>query len=136
MENGILHQETLERAEVRLPRWMAGIAAAATAIIFALGHMRAAAGFALGAGIAIIGYNWLHQIVVALVEQRGARPSRLLIGKLLIRYPLAVVTVFIFYREAWLPFEAVLAGLFIPAAGAIAESLYQISSAFRHSKAA
>jgi|SRR5579872_3049008 len=132
----MLHRGTLEQAEARLPRWMAGIAAAGTALFFALGHARAAAGFALGAAIAIIGYNWLHQIVVALVEQSGARPSRLLIGKLLIRYPLAVVAVFIFYREAWLPFEAVLAGLFIPAAGAIAESLYQIGSAFRHSKTA
>jgi len=34
-----------------------------------------------------------------------------------------------------LPFEAVLVGLFVPMAGALAESVFQIGSALRHSKA-
>jgi ATP synthase I chain len=114
---------------------MAGITAAGTLAALALGQPRAAGGFALGALIAILGYSWLHQAVVGIMNQGGRRPSRILPGKLLVRYPVAVIAVFIFYRERWLPFEAVLAGLFIPAAGAVAESLYQISAAFRHSKA-
>jgi len=46
-----------------------------------------------------------------------------------------VVVIFVFYRENWLPFEAVLMGLFVPVAGALAESVLQIGSALLHPKA-
>jgi len=100
-----------------------------------LGHARAAGGFGLGAAVATAGYSWLHQAVVGLMNAGRVRPSGFMLGKLLVRYPLAVVVIFIFYRENWLPFEAVLMGLFVPMAGALAESVFQVGAALLHSKA-
>lgn len=93
-----------------------------------------AGGFGLGAAVAILGYSWLHKAVISLMDAGRVRPSRMTIGKLLIRYPLAVAVIFVFYRENWLPFEAVLVGLFVPMAGALAESVFQIGLALLHSK--
>jgi len=114
---------------------MVGFAAAGMLVGFVLGHARAAGGFGLGAAVAILGYSWLHKAVVSLMDAGRVRPSGFTLGKLLVRYPLAVVVIFVFYRENWLPFEAVLVGLFVPMAGALAESVFQIGSALRHSKA-
>jgi len=114
---------------------MAGLTVVGMVAALCLGDFRAAAGFGLGAGVAVLGYSWLHKAVVALMDAGAERPSNRLLGKIVIRYPLVIVTIFIFYRENWLPLEAVLAGLFVPVAGAVAESLYQVSSAFLHSKA-
>jgi ATP synthase I chain len=132
---GTVDQATLEGAEARLPRWMAGFAAVGMLGAFLLGHARAAGGFGLGAAVAFMGYSWLHKAVVSLMDAGRVRPSRFTLGKLLIRYPLAVVVIFVFYRENWLPFEAVLLGLFVPVAGALAESVFQIGSVLLHSKA-
>lgn len=130
-----MNQATLEGAEARLPRWMAGFAIAGMLGALLLGRAPVAAGFGLGAAIAILGYSWLHKAVVGLMDAGHVRPSRMTLGKLLIRYPLAILLIFVFYRENWLPFEAVLTGLFVPVAGAFAESLFQIGSALLHSKA-
>jgi len=113
---------------------MAGLTVAGMVVTLALGELRIAAGFGLGAGVALLGYSWLHKAVVGLMDARRERPSNLMLGMLMIRYPLAIAVVFVFYRGNWLPFEAVLAGLFVPIAGAFAESLYQVSSALLHSK--
>ncbi|HUX09374.1 MAG TPA: hypothetical protein VMW51_01950 [Terriglobia bacterium] len=114
---------------------MTGFAAAGVLVALLLGNARAAGGFGLGAVVAIAGYSWLHQAVVSLMNAGRERPSRWMLGKLLVRYPLVVVVIFVFYRENWLPFEAVLMGLFVPVAGALAESVLQISSALLHPKA-
>lgn len=100
-----------------------------------LGGVRMAGGFGLGAVVAMVGYSWLHKAVVSLMDAGRVRPSKATLGKLLVRYPLAVAVIFVFYREKWLPFEAVLLGLFVPIAGALAESVFQIGSALRHTKA-
>ena len=131
----MVEQETLDGAEARLPRWMAGFAATGTLAAFLLSSARMAGGFALGAAVAIVGYSWLHKAVVSLMSAGRVRPSALTLGKVLVRYPLAVAIIFVFYYENWLPFEAVLLGLFVPMAGALAESVFQIGTALRHSKA-
>lgn len=114
---------------------MAGFAVAGMLVAFSVGKARVAGGYGLGAAVAILGYSWLHKAVVSLMDAGRAHPSRLTLGKLVIRYPLAIFLIFVFYRENWLPFEAVLAGLFVPVAGAFAESVYQVGSALLHSKA-
>ena len=131
----MVEQETLDGAEARLPRWMAGFAATGTLAAFLLSSARMAGGFALGAAVAMVGYSWLHKAVVSLMSAGRVRPSALTLGKVLVRYPLAVAIIFVFYYENWLPFEAVLLGLFVPMAGALAESVFQIGTALRHSKA-
>ena len=49
-------------------------------------------------------------------------PRRVLLN-LVLRYPLAFGAVLVFYETHWLPFTGVLAGLFVPFAGALVESL-------------
>ena len=115
---------------------MMGFAAAGTPAVLLIGGARAAVGFALGAAIALVGYSWLHQAVVSLMNAGRERPSKMMISKLLVRYPLAIAVLFLFYREDWLPMEAVVLGLFVPMAGAMAEAVFQIGLALRHSKAA
>ena len=112
---------------------MAGVAVAGVVAALLVVDVRTAGGFALGAGVALLGYSWLHKAVVTMMDAGRERPSKLMVGKIVIRYPLAIAAVFVFYRENWLPFQAVLAGLFVPVAGVVAESLYQVSLAFRHS---
>jgi len=114
---------------------MAGLTVVGMVVALSLGDFRTAGGFGLGAGVALLGYSWLHKAVVTLMDAGVERPSNRMLGKIVIRYPLAVAAIFIFYRENWLPFEAVLAGLFVPVAGVVAESLYQVSLAFLHPKA-
>ena len=133
---GTIDQATLEGAEARLPRWMAGFAVAGSLVALLVFGVRAAGGFGLGAAIATVGYSWLHKAVVSLMNAGRVRPSKMMIGKLLVRYPLAIAVLFVFYHENWLPIEAVVAGLFVPMAGALAESVFQLGSALRHSKAA
>jgi hypothetical protein len=41
----------------------------------------------------------------------------------LVRYPLAFAAVYFFYKTGWLPFQAILAGLFVPLGGVLIESV-------------
>ena len=58
----------LERAEARLPQWMAAVGVAGTLLVLASGHGRLAAGFALGSVIGIVNYYWLHQAIATLFD--------------------------------------------------------------------
>ena len=113
----------LTQAEARLPRWMLTVAGVGTVTILASCHLRSGAGFAVGAGLAILSYLWLHQGVIALMSGGRVRPSAGMLAKIIIRYPLAFAVVFLFYKTGWLPFQAILAGLFVPLGGVLVESL-------------
>ncbi len=113
----------LERAEARLPRWMTALAAAGTLGILASAHLRFAAGFALGAALGILNYLWLHHIVEALVNAGTVRPPKTALAKVVVRYPLLLAAVYLFYMSRWLPFTAILAGLFVPVGGVLVEAL-------------
>jgi|SRR5579871_4905489 len=119
-------QARIAQAEARLPRWMIGLGMAAALTSLLLGRARFAAGFAAGAFIAILGYIWLQQAVSAALSQGGTQVAKGLVFKLVIRYPLLLGVLYFFYRTNWLPVEAVLAGFFIPLAGAVVECLYQL----------
>ncbi|HET9180321.1 MAG TPA: hypothetical protein VFQ24_18345 [Terriglobia bacterium] len=113
----------LDGAEVRLPRWMGSLAGLGILVFLVLGRTQMAGAFAVGAGISILGYHWLAQAVkAALNAGERAAPKRVLIS-LVLRYPIAFGAVLIFYETHWLPFTGILAGLFVPFAGTLAESL-------------
>jgi hypothetical protein len=101
-----------------------GMAAALTSLL--VGRARFAAGFAAGAFIAIVGYIWLQQAVLAALSAGGTQVAKGLVFKLVIRYPLLLSVLYLFCRTKWLPVEAVLAGFFVPLAGAVVECLYQL----------
>lgn len=123
MQIGTVNPTALEEAEARLPRWMVAIAGLGCLVFLALGRGLMAAAFILGAGISILGYLWLAQAVKAALnaDEKGV-PRRVLVN-LVLRYPVAFGAVLLFYETHWLPFTGVLAGLFVPFAGALMESL-------------
>ncbi len=121
----------LGRAEARLPRWMMAWAFVGTLAALLSGQARVAAGFALGAAVAILNYYWLHQAVETLFSlSRPVVPKRVVL-KFSVRYPLAFAGVYVFYRTGWLPFMAVLAGLFVPVGGVLIEAVFQIHEGLR-----
>lgn len=102
----------------------------AVAVAGALGGVAAhqgrwAGGFVLGATVAILAYSWLHQGVIAALDLGQSRVPKRMVLKLAIRYPLALGVLYLFYRTGWLPFQGIVAGLLVPAAGAFIECLYQ-----------
>jgi hypothetical protein len=121
----------LARAEARLPRWMMACAIAGLLATLLRGQVRFAAGFALGAALAILNYYWLHQAVVALMAAGQSRLPKRLVAKFLIRYPLAFAGVLAFYWTGWLPFTAILAGFFVPVAGVLIEAVLQLREGLR-----
>ena len=120
-------EETTAQIERRLLRWMVILAVAAVAALAASTHGRFAAGAAAGAAIAITGYVWLLDAMAAVLNSENARITKWLATKLILRYPILLGALYIFYRTKWLPVEAVLAGLLIPLAGAVAECIYQLA---------
>ena len=114
-----------------MPYWMTAVAVAATLAIFASGRVRFGVGFGFGAALAILNYYWLRQSVRALFDAAHVRVPRRLILKFVVRYPLAFGGVYLCYRTGWLPFGAVLAGLFVPTAGVLMEAVVQVGSGLR-----
>jgi hypothetical protein len=110
---------------------MTAAAVAATVVILATGRVRFGVGFALGGALAILNYYWLRQAVRALFDVARVGVPRRLILKFVVRYPLAFGGVYLFYRTGWLPFGAVLAGLFVPTAGVLMEAVIQVGAGLR-----
>ena len=121
----------LDRGEARLPRWMGALACVGTVSTLLAGQPRMSAGFALGAAVAILNYHWLHQIVKVLLAAERPRVSITTVLKLLIRYPLIIFGAYVLYRSGCLPLAPFFVGLFVPVAGAIVESIFQIRACLR-----
>jgi len=111
----------LDSALARLPRWMWGVAILSALAALVAGQARFAVGFAAGATAAILAYHWLHRAVAAALDSTEARPARTLMLKFAMRYPMLVLTVILCYQTGWLSLRGVIAGLFVPAAGALIE---------------
>jgi len=126
MQTETIQIPDLARAEARLPRWMLLCGFVALIVILLYRQVLIAAGFALGAGLGILNYYWLHEAVGALAKAGEARIPKLLLAKFLIRYPLAIGLIIFFFKKDWLPPMAVLAGLFVPVAGILIEAIVQI----------
>lgn len=122
-----------EKAEARLPRWMLALAGVGTVGILLFAHLRFGAGFAIGAGLGILNYIWLHNIVEALANAGTVRPPKSALFKVIIRYPLMLAGVFFFYKTGWLPVTAVLAGLFVPVGGVLIEAVVLLCDGMKFS---
>lgn len=102
---------------------MFGFAAAGTAVCAMVGEWRAAAGFALGAGLGILGYFWLHETAVALLGAGTPKGSRSLGAKLVLRYLLMAAVIYFGQRTGRMPVLAIFSGLLVPGAGVFAVSI-------------
>jgi len=78
-----------------------------------------------------VNYYWLHQAVETLFRVNSARVPRKVLVKFLLRYPLAVLAIYLVYRRDWLPLGAILAGLFVPVGGVLIEAMVQLKEGFR-----
>lgn len=117
------------KVEVRLLQWMLLLGSFGTIGIALTGHMRFAAGFLTGAGIAVLGFTWLERVVVCALDAAAGCAPRVpkgLVLKLILRYPIAFGILYIFYRTGWLPIWAVVGGLSVPLAGGVLEGLFQV----------
>jgi hypothetical protein len=123
----------LARAETRLPLWMGALAGAGTLGILLSTHVRFGAGFAVGSGLAILNYLWLHHIVEALVNAGKVRPPKSALAKVFVRYPLMFGSVYLFYKSGWLPFTAILAGFFVPVGGVLIEACVLLKKSWKDS---
>ena len=123
----------LAQAEARLPRWMLALAGAGTLGILLSTHVRFGAGFAVGSGLGILNYLWLHHIVEALVNAGRVRPPKTALAKVFVRYPLMFAGVYLFYKSGWLPFTAILAGFFVPVGGVLIEALVLLRDGWKES---
>jgi len=117
-----------------MPRWMLGVGVVGTVTLLAIGQVRAASGFALGAALGILGYFWLHQAVVALLDAQTARVPRGVVMKIMLRYVLIFAGIFFFSRSGWLPVLPVFGGLLVPGAGVLIESLRLLGEGFHHTE--
>jgi ATP synthase I chain len=121
----------LARAEARLPRWMLGFGVAGMLAGGVIEGPRFAAGLALGAALSVLNYFWLHQAIVALAQAGETRVPRLVVAKFALRYPVAIAGLYLLYKTGWLPFAAILGGLFVPLGGVLAEAFVQICAGWR-----
>ncbi|HLY61162.1 MAG TPA: ATP synthase subunit I [Terriglobia bacterium] len=121
----------LARAQARLPWLMIDLCVAVSFAAVSTGHFLFAAGFAFGAALAILNFHWLHQTIGHLFAAGQTRLPWLVITKFVVRYPLAFAALYLFYRTGWLPFSAIIAGLFVPVGGILIEAVFQIHEGLR-----
>jgi hypothetical protein len=98
----------------------------ATMAILAAGHLRWALGFSLGAALGILNYYWLHDGITGLFDAGTVRVPKRVVVKFALRYPLAFLGIYLFYKTGWLPFAEILAGMFVPVAGVLLEAVLQV----------
>lgn len=111
----------LDSALERLPRWIAGVSAAGVVACLVAEEVRFAAGLAVGAAVALLGYWWLYRGIQAAFDSGRVPAPKAVLIRLVLRYPLLVGVVLLFNRTSWLPARAVMLGLFAPLAGALIE---------------
>ena len=121
----------LARAEARLPRWMLALTVVAVFATGARMGLQFALGLSLGAALAILNYFWLHQAIEALMHSGHARVPIGVLAKVVVRYPAAILVLYLLYKSGWFSFPAILAGLFVPVAGILIEGVVQIFSGWR-----
>ncbi len=138
MESEETLQAATSRIEARLLTWMLIVSAVVILASLGVSHLRFAAGFACGAALSILGAVWLEEAVAAALRGVADRSAKLatkeLVFKVIVRYPLLLGALYLFYRTHWLPAWAVLAGLFVPLAGGVVECLYQLGGILFPSK--
>lgn len=133
MKHGTMPGMEISQAEARLPRWMIALAGVTAVAALVSGQSRFAAGFVLGAGLALVNYFWLHQAVEHLMAAGTERLPRALIAKFLLRYPLVIGGAYLVYRTGWFSLAGLLAGLFVPVGGVLAEAVVQICEGWHSS---
>jgi len=118
----------IERAVVRISRWLLLVALLGAAVGSALRGWRWGLAFLLGAGASYINFRWIHRLVNSLGDAAAKRkPPRARVAVLLgLRYLLLGAGAYAILRFSTLSLAAVLLGLFVSVAAVILEILFEL----------
>lgn len=109
------------RAERRI-EWLTMVLGAIGAVVLlVVASGRTAAGFAAGALLSYLNFRWIKEMVTALVEAGRRRISRWTYAKIFLRYGLLGGALYAIFTRSFLPWEAVLGGLFVLVAAVLIE---------------
>jgi len=111
------------RAMERMQRWMAWLAGAGVAVASVGWGWRAGAGFGLGAAASWTMFRWQRHFVEAL---SGAPARRHILALTALRYLLLGAGLYVIFRFSRIGLMAALAGLFVSAAAALAEGVFEL----------
>ncbi|MGH9434458.1 MAG: ATP synthase subunit I, partial [Terriglobia bacterium] len=95
--------ETTAQIERRILGWMIGVGVVASVGTAAFGHPVFAAGVAAGSAVSVLGYFWLMGAVSRALSAGQAAVTKGLVIKLILRYPILLGALYLFYRTKWLP---------------------------------
>jgi small-conductance mechanosensitive channel len=131
--NGAAQAAMYARTEQRIA-WLTlalGVAAAIAALIMRRWYW--AEGLAIGAGLAWLNFRWLKRgldaLVAASVAQEGLAKPRVPLGtwfRMIFRYALIALCVYVIFEYLKVPLVSMLAGLCALGAATLAASLYEI----------
>jgi small-conductance mechanosensitive channel len=126
--------ENYRGAEQRIEKLTFALGVLGVAFTFWHWGWKAALGLAVGAGISWINFRWLKTGISTLanltVAQTGDQPARVprtVYLKVVGRFVLLLVTVYVILSRSLLPPAALLAGLFAIVAAVLTELVYEIA---------
>ena len=119
-----------DRAYPRIVRSMAVVAVVGTVVLLTAIHWKVAAGFLVGCVIAVLNFHWLKQVVSAIADKTTAtgkpQSSSGVVFRFLLRYLLMALVAYVIFRVSLTSLYGLLAGLFLPVAGIMAEAGYEL----------
>ncbi len=119
----------------RIVRFMVAAAAAGTVAVALAAGGKWALGFVVGCAISFVNFYWLKVIVSAMAERITSGRSREsgggLILRLLLRYLLIAIILYVIFSVSLASVYGVLAGLALPVAGILCEAAYETYVALR-----
>jgi len=123
----------IARTDKRMAGWMTALGFCGGLACFVSGHPGTAGGFALGAALGILNCLWLHRAASSILDAKDTKIPVTVLVKFCGRYPLVFAIVYACYRTGWIPFVAVLAGLFVQVGGLFAEVVFRLREGWRSS---
>ena len=122
-----------EGAVNRIRRGMAALAVILTAAAWWRFGWRSALGFAFGAVIAYINFDWLKRVITAFVDRAAGaekpKKTKGVVFRFLMRYVLMALGAYAILTVSPASLNGLLAGLFLPVAGIACEAAYELYAA-------
>jgi len=122
-----LDEQYLGRSIARMVRFMAVMTIAGVLLLLFGRGWRSGLGFALGAAASWLNFRWLKKLVDSLGEAAAGKPPKSRTAVMLgLRYLLLAAAGYAILKYSEISLTAALVGLFVSAAAAILEIIYQL----------
>lgn len=130
------NEEFAAHALRRISRFILVFSVLSAAAFWIILGWKAGGSFILGALIAVINFQWLQssvqKIITAFLAGTGNRPR--IWHKLLLRYVLLAMVVYVIFKGYSLHIPAFLTGLLLPVLACMCEAIYEAFVAFRRAE--